>query len=526
MPQVKKNITSQTKQTSSKAKVVTAVGKKPFPVKWVTIGLFIASMLLYANTLKHSYVLDDNLVIYGNKLVKQGLKISNLADIFTKGYLYGTNGSNYGTYRPATIFMFALEIQLFGKDAYRQQHFMNILYYALTVLLLYLLLVRIFRKYHPAFPLIVTMLYLAHPLHTEVVANIKSRDEIFAFLFGLVIPLLLIFKFIEERNKTLSETNSKVSSKQVKDNKVKTSLLIWASISFLWGLLSKENALTFIVIIPLTLYFFTEFSLKNILKLCIPLAALALLYIVVRSYFLVKTPTGSITILENVLLAAKSMNERYATIFYELYRYIVLLIFPHPLSWDYSFSEITLTTFSDIFSLAGLVIYVALFAYAIINFRKKSIYSYCILFYLISISVVSNIFVMNAANMAERFMFTPSLAFCILLAAGVFLIFKVNINNLNQKLNIKVMLVFIPILILYSVKTFSRNKDWENSYTITRAGVEASPGSARDSFGLCFILLQLCHEWWLSRTIQERFPDGCTKALYYCRFHYARKRRT
>ena len=95
--------------------------------------------------------------------------------------------------------MFALEIQLFGKDAYKQQHFMNILYYALTVLLLYLLLIKIFRKYHPAFPLIVTLLYLAHPLHTEVVANIKSRDEIFAFLFGLVIPLLLIFKFLKSR---------------------------------------------------------------------------------------------------------------------------------------------------------------------------------------------------------------------------------------------------------------------------------------------------------------------------------------
>ena len=436
MAQTKKNIISQTKQNSNKAKAVTTVGKKPFPVKWVAIGLFVVSVLLYANTIKHSYVLDDNLVIYGNKLVKQGLKVSNLGDIFTKGYLYGTNGSNYGTYRPATIFMFALEIQLFGKDAYKQQHFMNILYYALTVLLLYLLLIKIFRKYHPAFPLIVTLLYLAHPLHTEVVANIKSRDEIFAFLFGLVIPLLLIFKFLEKQSQTHPDKHHKTISanKGISTNlnnviareerpkqsnwlkdcfatlamtnsggsvKGEETLLIWASISFLWGLLSKENALTFIVIIPLTLYFFTELSLKNILKLCIPFAAMALLYIIARSYFLVKTPTGSITILENVLIAAKSINERFATIFYELYRYIVLLIFPHPLSWDYSFSEISLTTFSDIFSFAGLVIYVALFAYAIINFRKKSIFSYCILFYLISISAVlgnSSIFGTQNAN--------------------------------------------------------------------------------------------------------------------------------
>ena len=82
MAQTKKNIISQTKQNSNKAKAVTTVGKKPFPVKWVAIGLFVVSVLLYANTIKHSYVLDDNLVIYGNKLVKQGLKVCNLGHFY------------------------------------------------------------------------------------------------------------------------------------------------------------------------------------------------------------------------------------------------------------------------------------------------------------------------------------------------------------------------------------------------------------------------------------------------------------
>ena len=51
--------------------------------------------------------------------------------------------------------------------------------------------------------------------------------------------------------------------------------------------------------------------------------------------------TGNVdSILNNTLNAATDTGSRYATAFYILLKYIGLLIFPHPLSYDYSFSQI------------------------------------------------------------------------------------------------------------------------------------------------------------------------------------------
>src|SRR6185436_19306690 len=35
-------------------------------------------------------------------------------------------------------------------------------------------------------PFAIALLWIAHPIHTEVVANIKSRDELLAFLFSIL----------------------------------------------------------------------------------------------------------------------------------------------------------------------------------------------------------------------------------------------------------------------------------------------------------------------------------------------------
>ncbi|MCK5169715.1 MAG: hypothetical protein KAQ75_07545, partial [Bacteroidales bacterium] len=82
-------------------------------------------------------------------------------------------------------------------------HFLNVLLYALTALILFILLERLFSNYKPdkwylSIPFVASLLFLAHPIHTEVVANIKGRDEILSLL-GALLAMLFAIKYIDKQ---------------------------------------------------------------------------------------------------------------------------------------------------------------------------------------------------------------------------------------------------------------------------------------------------------------------------------------
>ena len=161
--------------------------------------------MLYANTFHHGYVFDDDIAVRKNALVQQGL--AGLPGIFSHGYLYGFNGLDY-FYRPVALATLALEGQVFGNDP-RAHHAVNIILFASCSALFYLLLVALFRGSHerglgdvPAVsgwvPLVAALLFAAHPIHTEVVANIKSRDELLCLVFVLF-SLRLLVVYVDTR---------------------------------------------------------------------------------------------------------------------------------------------------------------------------------------------------------------------------------------------------------------------------------------------------------------------------------------
>jgi len=159
------------------------------------------------------------------------------------------------------------------------------------------------------------------------------------------------------------------------------------------------------------------------------------------------------------------------------------MIFPHPLSCDYSFSTIPLVkSAGNPGFLIALAIHLGGLIYAIINFKKKSVAAYAILFYLITISIVSNIFILIGTNMAERLMFVPSFGFCLLVAfllVKLLKIEKIKPQNLAQVFTKKtiVWFILIPILAVASMKTYSRNKDWKSISTLFNTDIKTVPNS-------------------------------------------------
>lgn len=458
------------------------LGKRPQPFllnpKFI---LFLFAFLLYANTISFDFALDDKLYITHNEFTKKGFR--GIKDILTTDLFVGFYGRQKnlvagGRYRPLSLVTFAIEYQVFGKNPHIS-HFINALLYGLTGVLLFVLLYRLFpspKSQVPDFksqffslPFLTAFLFLAHPLHTEIVANIKSRDELMSFL-GALAALYFTLKYLDEK---------------------KISHLVFSSLCFFGSLLSKETTVTFIAVIPLTVYFFTRHSLKKNILSAAPLILVFGIYLGIRYAFLGSPKMEPIKELMNDPFIYASAAEKFGTIFFTLGLYIRLLFFPHPLTHDYYpwhpladdnykwggniFPYIEMT---DLKALLPLLLYAGLLVYALAGLKKKSIYSYGILLFMGTFFLTSNLIFPIGTIMNERFMYIPSLGFCLVISGFLLRELPGRIKN-PATYKTTLYSVIVLIMLFYSIKTVSRNYAWENDFTLATADVKTSANSAK-----------------------------------------------
>lgn len=448
------------KQKSASAKTSQKEGKQSM-VPYLIIGFF--AFILYAQTLSYDYTLDDSIVITRNEFTKQGIQgIPDLLayDTFTGFFGKQKNLVAGGRYRPLSLITFAFEYQLFGLNP-GVSHFINILLYALTGMLLYKILLMLFpiilaRSWYQTLPFVAVMIFIGHPVHTEVVANIKGRDEIMTLL-GSLLALYYTLRYLDTR---------------------KLLYMGYSFIAFFLGLMSKENTITFLAVIPLSVYFFTRHSLKDNLLSLLPLLAASAVFLGIRQSVLgdFSAPVAR-ELLNNPFLDATNA-EKFATIFYTLGLYLKLLLFPHPLTYDYYPKEIPIIAWSDFRAWGSLLIYIALGIFALIQFRKKTIISFSIFLFIATLSVVSNLVFPVGTFMNERFIYISSISFALIL--GWLLVDRLPewIGNVRKYQKVFLSILGV-ILMLYSVKTWSRNPAWENDFTLFSTDVKTSVNSAK-----------------------------------------------
>lgn len=402
----------------------------------VTVGLNI-------NTVKNYYNLDDFHIAKNNPDFEQGIKA--IPGIFITQYA-SEEDKSYG-YRPLIRSSFAIEYQFFGKNPYIS-HFFNVLFYLAIILLLFNILRRLLRDYHYLFPFIITLLFAAHPIHTEVVASLKNRDELIMLLFGLL-ALSQSIRYADTR---------------------KNKHIYWAMAMFFLSALSKPTAAAFFFIIPLSLYFFTDLELKPVLKVA-ALTALISLVAVFGPFLYLPSHNRALAMLENPLSVQGGFLNHIAYAGFTLFYYLRLLIFPQPLRYYYGYNMFPDINFSNIWVILGIIFHLGIFVYAILNLRKKHILSFAILAYLTSIFLFTNLVKPSPGIIAERFLLVPSIAFCFILAYFIFRLFFH--DPAEKKLpGIKaaaILLITALILIPYSAKTFVRNQQWRTEYSLYKA---------------------------------------------------------
>jgi cytochrome c-type biogenesis protein CcmH/NrfG len=408
--------------------------------------VFLLATLQYLNTISHEYAWDDKLVITANEYTKMGVR--GLPEIFTKRVSVPFKSE----YRPIPQALHAIEYQAFGGTP-RAGHVFNILWYGVTCVMVYALVRFVFVGIDALFALLVAVLFVVHPLHVEVVANIKGRDEILALFFGVCSIILLVG--------ALERSSWK--------------LLAAGSACFAAACLSKTNAVTLLAIVPVVAWYRSE-SVAISRKLLRATALIALCggLLVAGIRMLQSTVSSDLalhlnsTVLNNIFLWTARPDTIVPTALVIVARYLGLFLFPHPLIHLYGYDQIPLNTWLDPapwLVLGGLA---GTFILLLKTWRLKLPLAFGIVWAVVTYSPYSNLWFYAPDTMADRYLFIPSLGLAIVAVYGIFWVGALDLRSpvLAGGRAKAALAVFTVLLAGYFARTTIANQDWRNDATL------------------------------------------------------------
>jgi tetratricopeptide (TPR) repeat protein len=326
-------------------------------------------------------------------------------------------------------------------------------------MLLFTILLRLFKNHSVFFSLLVVLLFLVHPIHTEVVSNIKCRDELLAFLFGLAACFFLM-EGVEQD---------------------KTRPFIYSVFFLFLALLCKRTAILFIVFIPLVMFFFTGINFKKAGKYFLILSVSAISYKLFQSLMLHgSSQLRDYAFFENPLFFESGLAKHVSVALYVMGYYIKLLLVPYPLCCYYGYNVIPMAGWDSIWVWISLGFYIFIGAYALLKFTSRSILSCSILIFLIGIFPFINLVEPVVGIVGERFVYFASLGFCIAVVYLLFRGFGIDLNNKASGIkNLKSSFVRISslLLVFFIGLSISRNNKWKDKITLFRNDSEDYPNS-------------------------------------------------
>lgn len=425
--------------------------------RYVFILCLAVSFLFYGNTLKNGYAMDDELVTLHQKNVEQGL--AGIPKILTSRY--SVNEKQNYEYRPMVLITYAIEYQFFGRNP-AVSHFLNVLLYAFAAFLLYKTLIKIFGDDRWRWVFTAVLIFLIHPIHNEVVASLKNRDELLVLIFGL-------FAF----NQFL----------QFSDNTKLKHVLFGVAFMTL-ALLSKKSAMFFVGIIPFTLIYYK--GVKNVSKVVyLVLGAVMCIVLVKLAMSLLLESQGQFArtthVFENPLYS-KSVGPIKRMIFAlgTFGFYSKMMLVPYPLVCYYGYNTFEGLQFS-LYHLIGVFVTASTFFVLFKYWKTNKELVLSVAMYSGGVLIVSNLVSPMVGIHAERFAFFASIGFSLILShfllklkpfvsGGTSLL---NAFNSNQR-------IVLSVLILAGfLVNFNRNNAWANSNTLYKNDIRFVPRSAK-----------------------------------------------
>jgi len=464
------------KQEAATGSNVSSTVQSQFSILSFRVQVLILSILgfvFYSNTFQHEAAFDDAMAISENEYVQRG--VAGIPDIMTKdafqSYIESKQGANQlagGRYRPLSLILFAVEQQVMGvapdhettnekelrvAHEMHARHVVNVLLYILSVVALLVFLRKVVFKEYPLAAFITAVLFVIHPIHTEVVANVKSCDEILSVLF-ISLTFIMALRYRGDK---------------------KTGSLLLSLFCFFLALLSKEYAVTLIVLLPLSFYLFRNEgaaqSIKSVLPLLIPFG----IYFVLRFSAVSAMAEGAENNIMNNPYLYASGAEKLATELMVMLEYLKLLFFPSPLSSVYTYNSVPYVGFSNPLVWLSIVVHAGLIVSMCILVKRRHVMGFAVAFYLLNLLLVSNLFFNIGAFMGERLIYHSSVGFC--MVSGYLFFRGYEKIKVPAVANAAVATIMVILIVACGYKTMGRNKDWKNDQTLFLKDVQMMPTS-------------------------------------------------
>lgn len=428
---------------------------------FIFVFLIISGLcaVFYSNSLLAPFIWDDEALIVKNPVIRSPL---SLPKAFTSD-LYSQAGYSSNFYRPLQTISYIWDYHFWQLDPFGY-HLTNIILQILVAFLVFLFILAIISEEKIAFA--TAILFALSPLHTEAVTYISGRAEMLMGFF-LLSSLLL---FIKGRH-------------------------ILSRVAFVLGLLSKELAVVFPLVILAYLFYYQKNELKNNktpLKAALPFFIIDFLYIFLRAIFF------NFDAIHPSVLLKIPLFMRITVLPEIIFTYLKLLFIPINLHMGWSLSRpgnlwgVFLSWF-----LLALICVVIVF---ILKDKKKRaltfMFSWSLIFFLPQSGLVSiNAFI------AEHFIYLSSISFFMLIA-----------YSLHRYLSKGIFIYsVIGLSIFYGTLTFSRNLEWLDPVAFYEDIIKFSPNSCQthNNLGLQYEYRYLYYKAMLEyRKALEINPDS------------------
>jgi hypothetical protein len=421
----------------------------------VAAALFVLTLFAYSNSLRSGFPLDNGALILQDPRV-QAVTSENVSLIVSRSAWWVP--PEKGLYRPFTTLTYLFNYAMLGNaDQPAGYHYINLLIHFINVLLCYALALTVLRKFWPS--VFVAALWAAHPVLTESVTNIIGRADLLAAI-GALAGLLAYIKSRES-----------MGARRI-------GWLIGVAAAAAIGIFSKESAIAIVGLILLyeIVWWKDRAQLRNLFYGLSAAALPIIAFLIQRSLVLARSSVPVFPYVDNPLLGTSFLIAR-LTALKVLAKYIVLLIWPAKLSWNYYYAEIPLArgTLQD--WIAWMVV-AAVTIGVCIAFRRNRAIVFFAGFAFVALIPVSNLIILIGSIMADRFLYLPCIGFAACIVIGIYAL-----GERFKKRSLAPILLCV-ILAALGIRTWSRNLDWKDNSALLEAGVRDTPNSFASHFAL------------------------------------------
>lgn len=440
---------------------------------WEAVIIVILAFVAYGNTIQNDYNIDDAYIVpldSQNDIIKEG--ISAIPTLLTSRYNQG-EGVTYG-YRPMGKITMVFEYMWWGNNPHNS-HVVNILLYALNIILL-LVFLRMLSiiGIHMSKQVIYIglLLFIFHPIHTEVVASIKNREEILCFTF-LIMALIFYLNYLKTKRHIL---------------------LVPFAMALLLSMLSKEmafNIFGWVLLLSITWHrqLSEKINLKKIFKRSLPFIGLA----IVLFFIVFVKLTSSLEADDIGFNFEQNPYKEYSSLLsvpngmQTVFFYLKRLVVPAPLLFYYGYDMLPVQNWSMILPYLGILLLVLIVVFIIQRFRSDNpfILPFWLCAFLISIFPASNILygIYVTGIVGERLVYQASFAFCIIIASlFYYLINRIKQLESRKSKNRAMTFTIGPVLLVFLFLTVQRNTFWEDKRTLYEHDIKFLSNSARANF--------------------------------------------